>query len=247
MIRIAGLQMPVTGDIAANARCILDGLAIAAKQRAQILLTPEGSLSGYTSRFDQRELAPAVEQVAARAAELGIALALGTCFWEEGGCCYNQVRVYGMDGCYQGFAAKTLRCAPLDAPESGEIAAYASAPLRTFTIGGVTFGCLICNDLWATPGYSVIPNPYLPWQLHRLGARLILHAVNSGTDLRYRPYHEANLQIWAMSLKMPIATANAAAEAGEPNCRSGVVGPDGQWQHRLDQSGHGCFLCDVAV
>ena len=52
-LRVAGIQMPVTRDIAANRRYLEDAIFWAASESADILLTPEGSLSGYTHEFDR--------------------------------------------------------------------------------------------------------------------------------------------------------------------------------------------------
>jgi predicted amidohydrolase len=237
--------MPVTTDIRRNAEHILCALEQAAADRAALLLTPEGSLSGYTSHFDQRELENSLQTVTDRAKALGIGLALGTCSREDDGLCYNQVRVYFPDGTYGGFHAKILRCAPLDDPHGGELAEYAAKPLRSFEWEGATFGCLVCNDLWATPGYTTVANPYLAWQLAKLGCRFILHAVNNGAKGRYRAYHEANLALWAFALKMPIVTVNAPPANGAVNSLSGVMGPDGEWLCQVPEEGSQYFSCDL--
>jgi predicted amidohydrolase len=239
--------MPVTGDIVKNRDLIAAALERAGRDGSDILLTPEGSLSGYTSHFQQADLAPALSLLTGRAKALSVGLALGTCFHETDGRCYNQVRVYGGDGAYLGFHSKILRCSSLDAPGTGELAEYAATELRTFEIKGVTFGCLVCSDLWATPGWNTTPNPYLAWQLKKLGARFILHAVNSGADQRYRKYHESNLSLWAMALKIPIVTVNSVPGKGASNASSGVLGPDGGWKHRICRSGTRYFSSDLEI
>jgi predicted amidohydrolase len=246
-LRIAAIQMPVTADIGRNAKHILSALEQAAADRADLLLTPEGSLSGYTSRFDRNELCKALATVTDKARALGTGLALGTCSWEDDGLCYNQIRVYLPDGALAGFHAKILRCAPLDNPEAGELAEYAAAPLRAFEWKGASFGCLICNDLWATPGYTTVPNPYLAWALKKLGCRFILHAVNNGEKGRFRPYHEANLSLWAFSLKVPIVTVNAPPAKGFVNSLSGVMGPDGEWLCQAPEAGAQYFSYDLSL
>jgi predicted amidohydrolase len=45
-------------------------------------------------------------------------------------------------------------------PGTGEMVEYGEGTLWTFDWNGYRFGILICNDLWATPGYTM-PNPYL--------------------------------------------------------------------------------------
>ena len=51
-LRVAGAQIPVTKDILTNKKTILRAIEKAAGENADILLTPEGSLSGYAHEFD---------------------------------------------------------------------------------------------------------------------------------------------------------------------------------------------------
>ena len=249
-LRIAGAQIAVSRDVAANEQRILRAIGQAAEDRADFLLTPEGSLSGYRADFARAEVAEATERVAEAARSAGVGLALGTCYKEvEGGAeyCYNQVRVYTPEGDYLGHHAKILRCSRLEHPGTGEMRSYVEGTLRTFEYRGIRFGALICNDLWATPGWTTMPNPYLPWQLKRLGAELILHAVNSGTDLRNRPFHESSVALWCFKLGIPIVEVNASKGEQPLNARSGVIGPDGEWLTRAPEAGEGQFVCDIVL
>ena len=249
-LRIAGAQIAVTDDVAANEQRILRAIEQAAADRADFLLTPEGSLSGYRSDFARVEVAEATDRVARAARDAGVGLALGTCYKEiEGGAerCYNQVRIYSPQGDYLGYHAKILRCSRLEHPGTGEMRSYVEGTLRTFDCAGVRFGALICNDLWATPGWTTMPNPYLPWQLKRLGAELILHAVNSGTDLRNRPFHESSVALWCYKLGIPIVEVNASKGRKPVNARSGVVGPDGEWLTRAPDLGEAQFAWDIVL
>ena len=47
-LRVAGAQIPVGTDIKANTANLLRAIDITAGKGADILMTPEGSLSGYT-------------------------------------------------------------------------------------------------------------------------------------------------------------------------------------------------------
>ena len=47
-IRVSGAQISVTQDIESNIKAIDRAIDYAISQKAEILLTPEGSLSGYT-------------------------------------------------------------------------------------------------------------------------------------------------------------------------------------------------------
>ena len=81
-IRLAGLQMLVGSDISKNKEQILEGITKAATEGPTFLVTPEGSLSGYTSDFNQEELSRALEEVRAAAQKMRVGLMLGTCFRE---------------------------------------------------------------------------------------------------------------------------------------------------------------------
>ncbi|MFQ5808524.1 MAG: nitrilase-related carbon-nitrogen hydrolase, partial [Armatimonadota bacterium] len=110
-IRVAGAQMPVTTEIESNVETICRAIDFAASEKAEILLTPEGSLSGYTSEFDAGAAREGLERVTAKAREAGVGLALGTCFADpEDGKRYNQIRFYGLGGECLGFHSKTLLC-----------------------------------------------------------------------------------------------------------------------------------------
>jgi predicted amidohydrolase len=241
--------MLVTTDLHANEVRILRGIEQASRDRADYLLTPEGSLSGYYRDFDRQQVADAIERISRAAREAAVGLALGTCSKEiEQGFeyCYNQVRVYTPEGAFQGFHAKILRCSPLAHPGTDEMHDYVEGTPRTFAWQGSHFGCLICNDLWATPGYTTIPNPYLAWRLKQMGAQVILHAINSGDAQRRRPFHEASQERWAEALGIPIVSVNAAAAPGEAvNAASGLIGADGTRLLVVPDTGEQYFVCEA--
>jgi predicted amidohydrolase len=237
---ISGLQMNVSDNINANMKLIEEGITKAAGEGAEFLVTPEGSLSGYTSNFDQKKLADALEQVKAKASQMKVGLMLGTCYKEQvkgREFCYNQVRVYSPVGDYLGAYSKILRCSNLDLPGSGEMVDYVEGDLRTFVWKGSRFGILICNDLWATPGYTTMPNPYLAWRLKQLGAQFIIHCINSGSAQRYRPFHESSAELWALSVKLPILEVNAVEQDAKVNAQSGLIDATGERSLRVPDSG----------
>jgi predicted amidohydrolase len=250
-VRIAGIQLRQSHDVAANEAEILAALAQAAAASAHFLLTPEGSLSGYYADFDGAEVRAAAARLATAAAEAGVGLALGTCYKEVEGereWCFNQVRIYTPEGEYLGYHAKILRCSVLARPGTGEMRDYVEGTLRTFDWRGVRFGALICNDLWATPGFTTMPNPYLPWRLHQMGAQFLLHAICSGAGLEIRPFHESSTELWARQLRLPIFQVNAAAPEGSPvNARSGLVGPDGTRLVVVPDEGQRFFVAEAPL
>jgi len=248
-LKISAIQMLVTQDIRENEQRILAGITQAAADKAHYLLTPEGSLSGYYPGFDREQVAAAAERLRRASKDAGVGLALGTCYKEMAGdreYCYNQVRLYTPEGEYLGFHAKILRCSSLQYPGTGEMADYVEGALRTFDWGGVRLGVLICNDLWATPRWTTMPNPYLPWKLKQMGAQLILHAIHSGRDQRHRSFHESSTELWARALQVPILQVNAAPSDGGPvNAPSGLVGPDGNRHVIVPDCGEQYFTCEI--
>jgi len=252
-IRIAGAQLPVSADVQANLAAILRAIAYARAERADILLTPEGSLSGYTPRFDARAVRRALSAVTAAARAAGIGLALGTCFIEpDDGLCYDELRFYAPDGTFLGFHSKALLCGTVcDQPPLGEVNDYASRPLRTFSLNGLTVGGLVCNDMWANPECTPEPDPHLAQQLVRMGARVIFHAVNGGrgggewSQVAWR-YHESNLRMRARAGRVHVATVDSSAPVHlRCSAPSGIVGPDGSWLVLAPDRGEQFYAGDV--
>lgn len=247
-LRIAGLQMDVSYDIEENEKTIIKYLNSLKDEHIDFLITPEGSLSGYTSQFDGDLLSESLARVLQAARELKIGLVLGTCYKETitgTEYCYNQARVYLPDGTFMGAYSKILTCSPLDNPGTGEIMEYVQGSVKTFSVNDVEFGILICNDLWATPGYTTIPNPYLPWKMQESGAEVIFHIINSGTDQKYTKFHEASVELWAMTLKMPIVEVNAAHGVKAINARSGIIDQEGKRTRIVENSGEQVFIYDL--
>jgi predicted amidohydrolase len=249
-IIIAGYQMIVLNDINSNKEKILAGMQKAAGEGADFLVTPEGSLSGYTNNFDQGQVQNALSEIESAARKLHIGLMLGTCYKEViGGAeyCYNQVRVYDPDGRYLGAYSKILRCSLLDFPGTGEMIDYVEGELKTFEWKGKTFGILICNDLWATPGYTTMPNPYLPWKLKQMGAKFIIHCINSGSSQKYKSFHESSAELWAYSLKIPIFEINASCGEQPVNARSGLIDAKGERLIIVPEKGEHLFTAPAEI
>lgn len=236
-LRVTVAQIPVTTDISANVACIHRAIDEAIAQKADILLTPEGSLSGYTPRFDQSRVESELKKTVAKASSSGLALALGTCYVEpDDGKCYNQIRFYDGKGKFLGFHSKILRCGTMTDPPKGEINHFAARPLRTFTLNGIKIGGLICNDMWANPQCTPMPDPHLSQQLADMGARVIFQAINGGRNGSewsrkvYWPFHETNLRLRAKVGKLWIVTADNCHPTNIPcSAPSGVLDPTGNW------------------
>ena len=254
MIRVAGAQIPVRNDIAENTARICEVIRWAADEEADILLTPEGSLSGYTHDFGAPQLHDALRTVTSCAREGGVGLALGTCNVEDDGCCYNQIRFYQPDGEFLGFHSKTLRCGTLESPPQGEINHYSVTPLQVFTWNSRTpIGGLICNDLWANPACTPMPDPHLSQQLAGMGARIIFHAVNGGrdgsdwSDLAWC-FHESNLRMRARAGRVWVVTVDNCLPMEIPcSAPSGVIAPDGSWVIRTKRQGEDRFAYTIRL
>ncbi len=249
-LRIACLQMDVSFDIEKNEKAIIKYMNDLKDKNIDFLITPEGSLSGYTSQFDGEVLKESLTRVRKAAKDLNIGLILGTCYKETIGgreYCYNQARVYLPDGDFLGAYSKILTCSPLDNPGTGEIMEYVQGSVKTFSVNDVEFGILICNDLWATPGYTTTPNPYLPWKMQESGAEVIFHIINSGTNQKYKKFHEASVELWAMTLKIPIIEVNAAHGDEEINARSGIINKEGIRTKIVDNRGEQIFIFDLEL
>lgn len=251
-LRIAGAQLPVTRDVDENLKGIFRALDFAASKSADLLLTPEGSLSGYTHEIDMDATQEALALVTNRAKSEGVALALGTCFVEVDGKCYNQIRFYEKDGTFLGFHSKTLTCGSMTEPPRGEINHYAVKALQTFQIQGVAVGGLICNDLWANPGCTPISDPHLAHQLATMGAQVIVHAVNGGRNGSafskevVWPFHQSNLQLRARASTVWIATVDSCFPCDIPcSAPSGVVDPDGQWAVKAESIGEQFYVYTI--
>ena len=253
-LRVAGFQMGVSENIQQNVTALNRAVEWAAQAGADILLTPEGSLSGYTPDFDPTAAAAGLAEVTGLARQLGVGLALGTCFGEADGRIYNQIRFYHASGDYLGFHSKILRCGTMTEPPEGEINAYAASELRTFDYNGIPVGGLICNDLWANPACTPMPDPHLSQQLSALGARIIFHAVNGGrngsdwsTEVTWN-YHESNLRMRAAAGKVWIVTVDNAAPLDLPcSAPSGVINPQGEWVCWAEPQGEQFFVRTIEI
>lgn len=253
-LRVAGAQIPVVRDIRKNVEAILRAIAYAAQEKADVLVTPEGSLSGYVHDFDAAATARALEDVVRKAREANVALVLGTCF-EEDGQRYDGQRFYDKDGTFLGSHAKILLCRRVSDPKSkGEIDSFKSKPLRTLNFGKLVVGGLVCNDMWADPEWTPMDDPHLTQKLSEMGARIIFHSVNSGLgegeELALNlAYHETNLRMRARSGHVWIVTVDAADPGGKLSCQSpsGILDSKGKWVVQADPKSERFFVSTIEI
>jgi len=273
-LRVAGAQIPVTRNLDDNLAAVLRAVDFAADEQADILLTPEGSLSGYTHDFDPAALEENLRTVVSRASGKGLGLALGTCCREpEDGRVYNQVRFYTSSGVHLGSHCKILLCGPVTGPAPGAPGTpgtpgspvedpagawtgepFATKPLQVFRFRDIPIGGLLCNDLWANPGCTPMPDPHLTQRLSDLGARIIFHAVNGGRSpdefsrVVAWQYHESNLRMRARAGGLWIVTVDSSHPTDQPcSAPSGVVDPDGNWAVRVPPQGERFFAYTIGL
>ena len=134
-------------------------------------------------------------------------------------------------------------------PSIGEINDYAASDLKLFDFNGILIGGLICNDMWANPGCTPMPDPHLTHQLKTLGAKIIFHAVNggrNGSSWSTGPvwqYHESNLQMRASSDRIWIVTVDNASPTSLPcSAPSGIIKPNGEWACKAPDQGNHLFV-----
>jgi len=193
--------------------------------------------------FDTKEADEALKETTAYAREKNLGLALGTCMHENDGKCYNELRFYLPNGDYLGCHTKTLLCGSSDDDPKGEVEHFSIMPLRTFDFMGITIGGLICNDMWANPSCTPMPDPHLTRQLAKMGAQVIFQAVNGGRDgsdfsqKTVKRFHEDHLLMKANADNIFIATVDNALpmDIGVSSI-GGVVSPTG-WKFQVSDVG----------
>jgi NAD+ synthase (glutamine-hydrolysing) len=190
----------------------------AGEDKADFVLFPELFLTGGVRDIRQDEAAAGMEEIAELCRRFKVIGMVGT-GWKEEDKLFNQVRIIDATGELAGVYAK--KCLTY-----GDAKSVSPGTTPTvFSVGGLTAGVLVCNDLWVTPGFTDGPNPHLILQQARAGAQVIFHHIFSGNDQRYRAYHESNQFVRAVEAKCPIVAVNAFS-APEVNATSGVVGAD---------------------
>ncbi|MCO4772731.1 MAG: carbon-nitrogen hydrolase family protein [Deltaproteobacteria bacterium] len=177
MLRIATSAFPMNADIGSNARWIRRHLREAANAGAHVVHFPECALAGYAPSdrpnydgFDWDELLRHSEGVRALAAELSIAVVMGSIHRLDYRKPHNSVYIIGPDGALLDRYDKLFVAGPADDQE--ELAHYCSGShFCTFTLQGVTCGVLICHD------YRY---PELYRQYSRRGVQVMFHSFHAG-------------------------------------------------------------------
>lgn len=240
-IRITGVQMTVSPVKNENLPKILKHIQ---ESDCDFILFPEMSLTGYNNDFSDARTQEAWRQIATACRQHYVTAIIGTGARADG-VTHIQSRIYTGKGELLGTHEKLV-------PTEGDRQwCRPGEELRTFTEKGLSFGCLICNDLWVTPGCGPYPDPRLSYQLGQRGAQVIFHSANtgghSGTDKRFFAYHDANLRLRALESNLYIVTVNAALPDKPINAPSGVVSPKGEWLVQCPLTGEQVFSYDLEI
>ena len=197
------------------------------------------SLTGFNNEFNDARTREAWRQIASACRQAYVTAVIGTGVFHEGHS-HIQSRIYSCSGELIGTQEKLV-------PTESERTWFRPGDeLRVFKHRGLSFGCLICNDLWVSPGLGPYPDPRLSRQLGEKGAQMIFHSCLSGSDPEYAEYHDANLRLRAKESGCYIITANAALEDGAPvNSPTGVVTPNGSWLTKCPLEGEQSFAVDL--
>lgn len=245
-LRVAGAQIPVTMDIDSNYKAICRAVDYAVSENADILLTPEGSLSGYTDDFDGAAATDRLQRIVEKASRGNLGLALGTCYREKSdGICYNQIRFYEKNGSFLGFHSKILLGRSASQPDKpAEYTQFGTTGLKSFTFDGIKIGGLICNDVFANPMWTPYNVRNLVQELAEMGIRILFHSVHAGrgTDefrnTVVRNFHESTMRLHAKASKLWFVTVDNCYPLDVPGqSPSGVINPEGNWEVQLPTIG----------
>ena len=257
-IRFGGAQIPVTPFQQTNIKTIKKAIDWAAENNVDYLVTPEASLSGYSTSYytDLALLEAGLKEIELYAASKHVGLCLGT-LWVELNVTKdkkmlvkrNQIRFYTPEGNFLGAIDKQV-LTPFDLEigiVKGEGLEGALIPVNDKFIPTVG---LICADLY---GHSSNEGG-LPQKLFNIGAKLAIHATNAERGLDdfkdelEIEWLEANIRRVSYLLFPVISVDNCYTMAGLPHkgktvTQSGVC-MGGKWVVKVPRRGTHYFYHD---
>ena len=238
VIKVAGAQIPCGINIDSNKKEIFKALDWAKENEVDHILTPEGSLSGYKSGWEDNldHIREALKEVEEHQQKCGVALHLGTNYSEKeyfGDSVFrNEIRHYRKNGCIEGCTYKTM---VLDEAASAPEPALESALRRNkddaittvrlldddqnpneFLIEPLAGG-LICNDVW---GYQHGVQKPVTTIMSEMGCfQLFLHSTNGFADYDegdyswevYDRWHDAFFRMTSWNTMIPILTVDSCS------------------------------------
>jgi predicted amidohydrolase len=236
-IRIGGVQMAVGPAKKDNLPKILAAIQ---EGGCDILVFPEMALTGHNDAFGDIPTLEAWDKIAAACRHHYVTAIVGTGSRAEGKV-YNQARIFSDHGEAIGTQEKLIPT------EDERKWCVPGGKLATFTRAGLSFGCLVGNDLWVAPGFGPYPDPRLSHQLAAKGVDILFHINDSGTDLAYAEYYLSNLRLRAREAKVPIVTVNAAQPGEALNVASGIMSATGEWMVTAPLTGEQRFRYDLDI
>ena len=263
-VRFAGAQIPVTPYVQQNLIEIRRAIDWAAENNVDYLLTPEASLSGYTSNFNSsyNNIVSTLHELEIYAASKKVGICLGT-IWDDiestGPVRRNQIRCYDPSGLFYGAVNK---CFNIEYDREIGISGDSDIRLIALPINDkvIPTGGLICVDMYGVEGGRGVV-----WQLQRHGARIILHSTNGVRNLEptngltkeasgkiSNDWHDINLRRASFITRIPIITvdncymADGTEYHGPTSSESGVL-IDGEWVTKVPRTGTQYFYYDFNV
>jgi predicted amidohydrolase len=214
-------QIPVEFSVPRNLDTILDVLRQA--QTGDIVLTPEGALTGYPLRgapdverlaqTDQSQVTDSIDALADEAARRGLHLWLGVCHRAQGAWSNEAVGLLA-DG-----TRLTYRKINLAAAERGTFLAGDDLPVFEVAnaSGSMMLGVQLCRELRYGEQWR---------SLAERGARLILH-LNHGVAENASVFDTWRAMLVARAAENQRFVVSANAASLRQHCPSVVIGPDG--------------------
>jgi predicted amidohydrolase len=261
-IRVGGAQIPVTASIEKNELTIKKAIDWASENSVDYLVTPEASLSGYSTDFEKNFpiLADSLVNIEKYAATKNVGLCLGT-IWAENQSVKedeivlvkkNQIRYYSKTGKLLGTTDKMVMTA-LDTAigvEPDTILRGILLPVDDKTV--IPTAGLVCADLY---GWCEMKGG-LPQQYHDIGVKLFIHATNAerNTDPVKNEVEEIWLESWLRRVSLyqacPIVVADncymmdGTEYNGPTMTQSGVI-VNGVWKTKIPRIGTQYFYHDL--
>jgi predicted amidohydrolase len=250
-IRFGVAQIPVTPFQQRNIETIKKAIDWAAENKVDYLVTPEASLSGYSTSYyrDLEFLNSGLHEIEMYAISKNVGLCLGT-LWVE----YNepgheqklvkrnQIRFYTKEGRFLGSTNKQV-LTPLDL-EIGIVKGEGLAGvLIPFEDKVIPVAGLICADLYGhLSNYGGLPQQYFT-----MGAKLLIHSTNAERGLdKFKDkledqWLEANITRISYLLFPVISADNSYTMSGEPYTGKTITQSgfciDGKWVNKVPRTG----------
>ncbi len=233
-VSIFAVQFPISLKIAANLKHIQKYAQMA--HPGDLVLFPEGAISGYSSdlsfldQIDQAELAAALDDLGQLAQNLGIHLWVGSLISEDG-FWFNAACGFGPAG--ESYQYRKINLAH---HERGILTPGNDLPIFDLLLadGPLTVGVQLCREIRYPEQWG--------W-LARQGAQIILHLNNASGDEALLPVWRSHLVGHAAANQRFVISANNAA--AQQICPTMVISPRGFVLDEIVSSAAGDFRCEL--